>query len=405
MQFRKLYIKNFLSIREIEIEFEENRCYHIKGKNNIGKSNFLKAFKALTSNVSSRNVSRYILDGEESFYLECTDFDNNVIRLSRGKEDYYSWVIDGVEGRVDSTAGKVPDVVKKYFNMYVDEEKTKEVVNMRMPRSRLLFIDTTNGDNYFLLQKALRIEEYLKALKLGDGRRKVVKKEVEALDLRLEELDRDVSSLSDYTQVLKDLEMYEKSIDLLEGEIREIAEVLELADAISVKERVLGDMTFDFDAEAVKELADTVRLISEVVEKLDKIETSEMFVRVSEDIESGFKESFGLVSEIRESLENTELIDEVLRLQDVLTNRERFVEGVEELEVFVSDSGLVELVEVIREGMVILSEANDVIGRVGELKRLTALVEEAELEKKTFMEENKFCPACGSTFEGEHVHD
>ena len=403
MQFRKLIIKNFLSIRDIEIEFEENRCYHIKGKNNIGKSNFLKAFKVLTTNLNSRSVSRYIYDGEESFYIEAHDFEHNVVRLSRGKEDYYSWVIGGVEGRVDGTSGKVPDVLKEYFNLYSDD-KTKEVINLRMPRAKLLFVDSTNGENYYLLQKALRIEEYLQALKLGSSRRNEIKKSIDPLDVMINRLTSDIDELTDYSSVLQDIEDYENTVGNLESLLSEGFEVFNEYGRLKERSKRLNEMTSDFDVDRWEDVSETMKLLDSAYEIWMDIERKERFVKETEELVESLSIASVMADQLRSSLDNVILIDDVVSLGDIVNRKERMVEDVEDLVSFVDSEKLVEYANILSEGM----ETLDSIGRykvqLEAYKTLEVSLKEAEVEKELFMKENKYCPMCKNPFDTEHQH-
>lgn len=403
MQFRKLIIKNFLSIRDIEIEFEENRCYHIKGKNNIGKSNFLKAFKVLTTNLNSRSVSRYIYDGEESFYIEAHDFEHNVVRLSRGKEDYYSWVIDGVEGRVDGTSGKVPDVLKEYFNLYSDE-KTKEVINLRMPRAKLLFVDSTNGENYYLLQKALRIEEYLQALKLGSSRRNEIKKSIDPLDVMINKLTSDIDELTDYSSILQDIEDYENTVGSLESLVSEAYDVFNEYGRLKERSKKLNELTSDFDVDHWGEVSSTMKLMVDAYDIWMDIERKERFVKETEELVDVLSSASVIYDQLRRSLDNVILIDDVVELGDVIEKKERMIEEVEEIVSFMEVSKLVASVDVLSEGMDTLASILRYKDQLAVYKTLEANLKEAEDEKDRFMKENKYCPMCKNPFDAEHQH-
>lgn len=403
MQFKKLIIKNFLSIRDIEIEFEENRCYHIKGKNNIGKSNFLKAFKVLTTNLNSRYVSRYILDGEESFYIESHDFDHNVVRLSRGKEDYYSWVIDGVEGRVDGTSGKVPEILQNYFNLYSDE-KTKEVINLRMPRAKLLFIDSTNGENYYLLQKALRIEEYLQALKLGSSRRNEIKKSIDPLDVMIDKLTKDIDELTDYSGILQDIEDYENAVNELESKVIEANDVFTMYESLKDRSKKLNALTSDFDVDHWTEVRDKVKLMSDTYDVWVEVERKEALVKETEELVESFASALAMADQLSRSLDNVTLVDDVISLSEEVERKEKMIKEIDELEEFIATEKIIETIHVFREGLLTLDSIESYKSQLGVYKKLEMDLKEAEEEKELFMKENKYCPMCKNPFDTEHAH-
>lgn len=391
-QFRRIYIKNFQSIKELELELEPNRCYHLKGKNNIGKSSILKALRAIVKNISSRDVKHYIRDGEESFYIEVEDFNHNIVRLSRGKEDYYSWIIDGKEGRVDGTAGKVPEEVKRYFNFYEDEEKTGEIVNIRPPRAKLLFVDTTFGENYYLLQKALRIEEFLAALKLGDSRRKEVKKEISLIDSRIEDEKEALRGLKDYGVLLKEIEVYENVADMYMAQIEQIEEVIDLAKRIEKKEQEIKEKTFHYDEEYVKELVKKVTELNEIVELWKKIERKERSIKRKEEVIQFFDEYRGLYESVKRGVEHKKLLEDVGNLQQKINRLEKSIKGKEKCVENWDKDKLEVMVENIKRGLEIVTEGKRLRERIYSLSKKEEQYKKLEEERKEFMVKNKFCP-------------
>src|SRR5690625_719867 len=157
MKIRKLTVKNFQSIKEITVTFDENGIFRFTGLNNVGKSAILKAMTIVMRNISNNQYKEFLRDETNSFEITVWDFSDNWVRLSRGAVDFYEWSIDGKSGRMDRTQGKVPLEVQGYFNLYEENEKTKACLNVRLPREVLLFVDTTPGDNAMMFQKALEI--------------------------------------------------------------------------------------------------------------------------------------------------------------------------------------------------------------------------------------------------------
>lgn len=392
MQFKRIYIKNFQSIKEIELLLEENRCYHVKGDNNIGKSAFLKAIEAVVRNVSSRNVDKHIRDGADSFYIEISDFNNNVIRLSRGKEDYYSWDIDGVSGRVDGTAGKVPDEVRAFFNFYEDMEKSKEIVNIRPPRSRLLFIDTTNAENYYLLQKALKIEEYLAAIKLGDGKKRENKKEVQVIIDRIEETNEEIGKLKDYGVILKELELYEFASEDVYNSIVDLKEVDNLMKEIDRKEDFIDKNSITFNKEETKDLVDKIKLLSGIIslqKEIDKKESSVkekmQLIQLNEDVKVVY-------NQLIDCKENVKLVKEKEIVEFKVSKTENSIENKENILRSLDGGDLSTLISNIKDGNSILQKGTEVRERMTRQKELNLNYETAEENRKQFMIENKFCP-------------
>lgn len=399
MQFKRIFIQNFQSIKELELVLDENRCYHIKGPNNIGKSAFLKALEAVARNVSSRNVDKLIRDGADSFYIEVSDFNNNVVRLSRGREDYYSWDIDGASGRIDGTAGKVPEEVKAFFNFYEDMEKSKEIVNIRPPRSRLLFIDTTNAENYYLLQKALKIEEYLAAIKLGDSQKREKKKEVQVIIDRIEETNQEIKNLKDYSVILKDLSVYEEAGKQMYEKLEEAESILNLNKEIERKEESIRKNQIVFDREGTKELVEKIKLIDSIIQLEKGIREKESRILEKEKVINEFNEVSKIYKNVLELIETKKLLEDKERLESKVTLVET---SISEKKSVIDKFKYVNL----KDKLNTLIDANTIVLSGKQLReRLLAHKEKeeahllAEKERKDFMVENKFCPVVLSMFD------
>lgn len=397
MQFKRIYIKNFQSIKELEIVLDENTCYHIKGNNNIGKSAFLKAVEALVRNVSSRKISDYIRDNEDSFYIESTDFDNNVVRLSRGKEDYYSWDINGESGRVDSTNGKVPNEVRDYFNFYEELEKSKEIINIRPPRSKLLFVDTTYAENYYLLQKALRIEEYLAAIKLGGKEKNEKKNKLASVKERIEDTENDIDNLPDYTVFLSELEVYEKSIEDYYNDIQQIESILEQNESIKEKEAYIEKTQIPFDRESVAELVNRIKLINDVLEKEKMIQSKEKSILEKQKIIDLHDSSTAIYNQINECINEKTLHENVSKSKSRVQVLSLSIEKKESIIKTYDDSSPKSLIDNITKGNDIVAVGHSLRNKIQHLANLNALEDSKEKERREFMIENKFCPVVMAT--------
>lgn len=401
LKFKKLYIRNFLSIKELEIEFEEDGCYHIKGDNNIGKSNFLKAMKTLVENVPSRKLSKYLRDNEDTFYLESVDFEGNVVRLSRGAEDYYSWDINGVSGRVDKTAGKVPDTVVKYFNFYVNEDpsgkkKKLETVNIRHPRARLLFVDTTDGENYLLLQKAMGTGEYLGALKVGNSRKSEMKKEITALSDRLEEESVVLSGIKDYGGFLDDVSIYEKTADEYAEQVDLATACVELARDIEERELRLSDATYGYDAKYVGEMASELRELDALLSLWRSVKESESRLAEREIVIESFKEARVMALELSEVLKTREELEMVSRMSQDVEKRSSRLDEVAGVLSSYDVAAMKELATNVRLGSIAVIEGKTLRDAMGKASAAKGTYEVAVKERDAYLAEIGMCPVCGN---------
>lgn len=190
---RSLYINNLQSIKELNLTFDNTGVFRIDGDNDIGKSAVLKGVSALFRNVSDREYKSYISDWATTFVVRGEFYDGGVVTLSRGVEDFYEWDIPKGSGKAEKTRGKVPKELEEYFNLYIESEKSNICLNINLPGDRLPFVDTPTSDNYWLLQKSLGTEDYLKGSRFLNKRIKDTNKE---LKFNMAILEDEVNKLS-----------------------------------------------------------------------------------------------------------------------------------------------------------------------------------------------------------------
>lgn len=264
MKLRRLRIQNVLAIKDATIEFDENGVHHVIGRNNVGKSALLNALNILFNNIPQIEVKEFLRDDTVTFKIEADFYDGNQVTLSRGGTDYYRWVINGVEGRLDKTKGKVPDVLQRYYRLYTDMEKTKECLNIRLPRDVLTFVDTTKSENDFLLQKALRTEEFLLATQKAEAK----KREITAEQKRLREyISKDGENIQALEQELIQLKEKENQLSEIQTRIEEeyvvyseIERVVKLAEQLSSYDEQIRTVTNGIDIERGEQLKQEIEL-------------------------------------------------------------------------------------------------------------------------------------------------
>src|SRR5699024_7201499 len=365
MKIKKVRVKNFQSIKDLEVDFEEKGVYRFKGLNNTGKSAFLKAMTFLMRNVSNNNYKDYLRDGEDTFKVSMEDYEGNKVTLSRGAVDFYEWDIGGIEERVNKTGGKVPVELQKYFNLYEENEKTKECLNIRLPREVLLFIDTSPGDNAMMLQKALGTEEYMLAIKKVDKQGKSIKKEVDVLDKymdkEVEKLDRTKTELVTKQNYLSEIERYERKLRNDYDDYIKITDLVEKSEEVAYRQRELREkkkILDGFEFYEVKESIDTLQVIEEQINKMKKIKDLEDSLQSKkerlEDIQyEGIKKDINILEKIEQAIEVG---------TNLATSKRR-------------------------------------------LKSKKQKLDESEKELKEFKDELGVCPFCGGSLEKCHVHN
>lgn len=206
MKFRTIRIQNLLVIRDATLVFDENGVFHIVGRNNVGKSAALNAINILLNNVNQLEIKEFLRDDTATFTIEAEMYDGSTVKLSRGATDYYAWNVLGNEGRLDKTKGKVPEVLQNYFKLYTDNERTKECLNIRLPRDILTFVDTTKTETYYLVQKALRTEEYLLASQKAEAKKREITTEQKQVRTYIERDQERITQAEAHLMTLKTLQ-------------------------------------------------------------------------------------------------------------------------------------------------------------------------------------------------------
>lgn len=401
MKIRKLHIENFQSIKDIEFNYESSGVNYYQGDNNIGKSSIIKAINTLFFNASNQVYRSFIRDDEDSFYISMTDFDNNVVELSRGKVDFYRWNINGVEGEFNRTSGKVPDELKEYFGLYFDE-KSKECVNIRLPRAVLLGVDTSFSDNNYLLQKALKSEVYTLAYKKADSLRKSNKKEVDLLHKYYDstkesidkiELEEDKNKLDEIERFQRTIQAeYEKyeiynHLDLLITEtmdtklkLRELTTTLEIADSI------------EDEFEYFKQISRVEKLGSNTERLTESIEVISEEILGAEEYLTDIETNIGYVSLLNTTMTQ---LDEYGKSKKELKK----INDVIELES--SIEGKIDYYSSIKAHLGLQESLDDFSNK---LENTEKELEDLQIQLTKLEEDMGVCPLCGSEFTGEHTH-
>lgn len=444
----RLEVKNLQSIKDISINFHDTGLHWLRGDGNIGKSALLRAMTALFTNVSNMKYKEYIRYNCNYFTVKGyfgDDFEDYV-KLSRGSQDYYEWQIDGVYGRVDKTAGKVPPELIEYFGLYHETEKTKRYLNITAVGDPLLFASTSGGDNYYLLQKALGTENVSEAMKIAQTKKKEA---VASLKVNQTYLDNEQEMLLEHKQKhvdvcdkLEYLERFEKVLvdenSVLE-DIREMVTLtrsfLDLAGIVR-EDRILVKETDP--TEIAEELLD-LGGISELMQLNDEVtQLEETKTRLTSEMLAELE-----LSELDSDLELLEIMADLLILgkeMNQLKEKATSLVTIPESEFNLLETTLEELLT-IRECQGLGSTLSKLEGKKAEIKfldetefelltktqgELEEILEmklsahsfkkihadytqkkvacnESDIELESLMDELGVCPLCGSDFE-THKH-
>lgn len=294
VKLKKLYIENFQSLKDVTIHFDENGAYHIKGKHNIGKSAIVKAINTLFNNASRFKYSSFLRDNCDTFTIEGVFYDGGVVKLSRGANDFYEWHLpNNKSGVLEKTDGKVPVELVEYFNLYNIYEKNtttlKVSLNVRKPRNKLIFVDTTAGENYAYFQKAMRTEHFLSASKLAKSEKREItnRKKVEQ------------DKLIEYTDVLDTVEKYylteknlfdkvEKQHEIIEQEyvqVTQAKEMLAITDDLLVIKREMNETANIKKNDVVTKIEDIDTVLIEIQNLMQEQEKMASIISLANEVD------------------------------------------------------------------------------------------------------------------------
>lgn len=401
LKLRRLHIENFQSIKEIDFEYEERGVNYYQGDNNIGKSSIIKAINTLFFNASNQVYRSFIRDDEESFYISMTDFDGNTVELSRGKVDFYRWNIDGVEGEFNRTSGKVPEEVREYFSLYYDE-KSKECVNIRLPRAVLLGVDTSFSDNNYLLQKALKSEVYTLAYKKADSLKKSHKKEIDVLTKYYEEVKESVDAidLEEDRNTLEEVERYERTLKSEYDKLLSYTHLQELIEDTLKTRRELKELDYVIDESQGIELEfEYYKDLESVVLKLDEKD------KLTKEVDSLTIVLEDVTQETDNIGHEIEYLDKLNECLEYLENYMKLKKDIKQIdEVLDSETEISDSMDYYSDLNTHLSNTETKDREEKLLVTLNEELEELNREIVNLETEMGVCPLCGNEFNEEHSH-
>lgn len=399
----KYHIRNFQSIKDLEIELDGDGLYWIRGKNNIGKSNLLRAMSTVFTNVSNNSYKPFIRDNCTTFKIKVW-FEDDWVELVRGATDYYEWVIDGQHGRVDKTAGKVPDELVDYFNLYYEAEKTKRYLNITSSDDPLLFVSTTGGDNDRLLQIALGTEVVMGASKRAEQLKRQATSEQKTIRTLLSEQEEQLTGMQARHDTLSDqIEQLDRLELVLDNEYK-ITTLLKNQQELVTDYALLGSKLIELmqDEELIKaaNLEQQHHDIQVITKQLKQEQEYQTFIKTEQEVQVLTSEELASLTNLEDSVlkinkqvEQESLYQQLLQASEVL---ELQSQGVDEL-----DADFAQLANIKKH----LNDLKAYQKLEQDLVKAEEVVQEVTAEYERLREEIGECPLCGSSLAGtSHTH-
>lgn len=213
-------ITNFMSIGHARCEFDERNIINIKGYNDSGKSNALRALDVCLNDRYPSNQSSFIKD-DETYFRIMVGFEDGVVLLkdkySNGQGLYEMYKDNQViystkEGGALTRINGVPQAIQDYLGMTNSEDF---FVNSRSCFEKQLIVQTSGSENYRFLNEILHSEEISRASILLNSDKNELMSEKTRLEMELEVKRQSIRGAMNITQDLVDsLKSRDKILDL-----------------------------------------------------------------------------------------------------------------------------------------------------------------------------------------------
>ena len=246
---KKLRIKNFRSIGNAEISFEQSPVVALVGGNESGKTSVIKAFSVCSINSNERKQKDYIKTGKNSFNIQIeledgtiveraksSDF-NKICILKNGESIWETHKID--KDKSDSSIKELDSIM----GLMVEPE-TKECLHIRTYENRLLFVNTPGSANYKVVYDALKVDNLVKAVTKGNQELNQLKNQLSLEKNAIDVLEGELKALVYYNieTLLKVRDRLKKEQEIL-SKLKELSIQKDNLEDIKNKERVYSDLS------------------------------------------------------------------------------------------------------------------------------------------------------------------
>ena len=194
---KKLYIRNFRNIGDVEIDFTQSPIVTLVGDNEAGKTSVIKAFATCALHANPRDQKDYIRDNTKMFGIAIELEDGTRVTRIKEASGINSYQISKDNINVWSTnkiTDGLPEEVRKIMGL-IAEPETNEFLHIRTYEDKLLFVVTPNSTNYKVMYNALKVEQITKAIKNGSVEVNTLKSENNSNEISKNALEQQLKSI------------------------------------------------------------------------------------------------------------------------------------------------------------------------------------------------------------------
>ena len=308
-KIKYLEVQNFMSFEYAKVEFDEENILNIKGYNDSGKSNILRAFAVIMYDAFSTQQVKLIRDGQTYFRIVMT-FEDGVSVLKDKYSDgqgLYEMYKDGKvlystkQNGVYTKIRGVPEPIAQYMGVLTGAGTN---INCRSNTDKLLAVETSGSENYKMFNDVLHSEEIARACEF-------LKNDKNELFARKSRVEAEVSVLRDEL----------KTISLVTEDIVNVMKQID-KNIDNKNERVRNIKSIASIDENVKSIPDLPKLNKISTERLDILNRMSSALRgskieISPELPKIDSTRLDMLSEMKECFSNLRGIKELPKLSSV----------------------------------------------------------------------------------------
>lgn len=177
---RSLRIRNFRQLGNVDLQFD-TPIVTVVGENDAGKTSVMLALGVVGLNAHSSKQRKYIKRGTSAFGLSLNLADGTEVRRIKASNQNSLQIYRGEEVILDLMKFDNPSLqpveLEKVMGLLKDSS-TGEILNIRTYNDRLIFAQTTSGDNYKIIYELLKVSNLVRAIKKGNEEAGYLKKQI-----------------------------------------------------------------------------------------------------------------------------------------------------------------------------------------------------------------------------------
>lgn len=323
---KRIQIKNFRNIGEVEINFDESPIVSLIGENEAGKTSVVKAFSVCALHSTPRDQKDFIRDGTGGFGVAIQLDDGTIVtRIKTPTLNRYTVTRpDGNNFDTTKIEGGLPPAVQEVMGL-IEEAETKEYLQVRTYEDQLLFVVTPASTNYKVMYDALKVDQITRAIKIGSKEANALKASIDSNNTGIETLTNSIRAIRivDIGALISIRERLNKELH----ELDELSSIVGNIDRIKQCESSLGTLSDitklddsdinEGEALTLIEIATTLNKIKELENKDRIYEQSLSLSEVDDKVYTELLDAYNRKSRIDDALKQSQSLRELSSIEEI----------------------------------------------------------------------------------------